>query len=407
MEKCKVLIIENDEVARESLVKSVRKDGFEALVAENGQNGIDIFKKENPDIVITDLRMPDVNGLEIIRMVKSLSSNVQVILITAHGDADIAISALREGAMDYLKIPVDTNQLAISLGRAREKCFETKMTSFSPTLLLAEDDNTARMSLSRVLENEDWKVLCAADGQEAVTLFQQNKIDVALLDIKMPKKDGVQALREMRELSGDFEAIIITGYGNESSAVEAMRNGAMNFLRKPIDLDQMIVAVEKAMEKLKSQRALKFRTREIELANDVIAKITTEKEIIVDFFGHKGHELTGEFTKKLIDAIPLAIVVIDREMNVRFMNRQLASVFTELPERIDDRFIEKLDKIGVKITYKSFEENICQILESGKGTLQEISIGKHSYLTLTSVTILGDDKKENLIFAAFRGERGR
>lgn len=82
-----------------------------------------------------------------------------------------------------------------------------------------EDEETTRTRLGRVLEKENWKVFLASDGEEGVKIFTENKIDVALIDIKMPKKDGLQTLHELRGITDDFEAIVLTGYGDESAAI--------------------------------------------------------------------------------------------------------------------------------------------------------------------------------------------
>ena len=405
MEKYRVLVIEDDETAREQLARVIQKEGFEVVTAEDGQVGLKIFRKEKPEIVITDLRMPGVDGLEVMRTVRKLSTNVPIILITAFGETDIAISALREGAMDYLKKPLDIDLLSLALGRAREKIIDYKETFPFPNLLLADDEEVPRKRLARVLEREGWKVLQAEDGEDALNIFQQTKIDIVLLDIKMPKKDGLQALHEMRGITDDFEAIILTGYGDESSAIQAMRNGAINFLKKPIDLDQMVVAVEKAIEKINSDRALTYRTRELELAKEVIAKITADKEIVIDV--RKGTwQPADNFAQKLLDAIPVGLVVLNKDMKVRYANSHVTKAIESQSEKIDEEFLQSLDKIGIReLSYESLVSTVNKLFEAPMGTFEKISIGKYAYLTLTTMTILGDEKKENVVLVLMRGER--
>jgi len=278
MEDCKVLIMEDDESARNMLARVIKKEGFTVLTAENGRIGLEIFKKENPLIVISDLKMPEMSGLEALKEIKKFSPRAQFILMTAFGEVDTAIEALREGALDYIKIPIDLDVLTLALGRAKEKIQEeNKLYEFFPQILLAEDDDMARERLTSILKKENWKIIAAPDGEQALKIFQQEKIDIFLTDIKMPHLDGLEALHEMRKLSNDFEAIIMTGYGDEASAIKAMHEGAMNFLKKPIDLDNLSVLIEKAIEKLHITRSLKYRTREVELANQIINKISEQK----------------------------------------------------------------------------------------------------------------------------------
>ena len=222
----------------------------------------------------------------------------------------MAIMALRNGVLDYIKKPIDINALVVALGRAKENTCLRKKTAMFPNLLLAEDEDTIRERLARVLEGEGWKVLQASDGEGAVNIFQSAKIDIVLLDIKMPKKDGLTALKEMRSISDDFEAIILSGFGDEATAIEAMRSGATSFIRKPIDLDHLIVTVEKAIEKLQLNRALKYRNRELEIQKQFAAYFSLNNEIVINGSDHLTEQITG-FARKLLDALPMAIFVVD------------------------------------------------------------------------------------------------
>jgi DNA-binding NtrC family response regulator len=387
------------------LAKVIRREGFEVLVAENGRIGLDMFKKELPEIVVTDVKMPDIDGLEVMHTVRKFSKNIQIILITAYGETDTVIAALREGAMDYLKKPLDLDQLTLALGRAREKIFELKKTPPYPALLLAEDEEGTRERLARLLEKEGWKLFQACNGEEAMDIFRQEKVDIVVLDIKMPKKDGIQTLHEMRGINNDFEAIILTGYGDEKSAIQALRDGAINFLKKPIDLEQLIITVQKAVDKLNIDRSLRFRIRELELAKEIIAKITTEKEIIIDTREHTPKPVK-EFAQRLLDALPLGLVLLNKEMKLQYVNPHLAKFVENQPEVINEEFVRNLEKIGIKeITYDSLISAVEKLFDSPAGTVESINTGRYSYLTLIPMTILGEEKKEKVVLIATRGER--
>ncbi len=405
METIKVLLIEDEKIPREQLAKVIRKEGFDVLPAENGLVGLDVFKKELPEIVVTDVKMPDVDGLEVMHTVRRFSKNVQIILITAFGETDTVITALREGALDYLKNPLDLDQLTLALGRAQEKVLEIRESPVFPSIMLVEDEEKTRQRLARMLEKEGWRILQAGDGEEAVKVFQQEKIVVVVLDIKMPKKDGIQTLHEMREITGDFEAIILTGYGDEKSAIQALRDGAINFLKKPLDVEQLIITVQKAIEKINLNRALRYRTRELELANEIIAQITVEKELIIDVREHTPKPVR-EFAQSLLDVMPLGLVVLDQEMKLRYVNPQVARSMGYQPEVANEEFVQKLDKVGIKeISYERLSSAINKLFDSPAGTVENISTGKYSCLTLVPMTIVGEEKKENVILIAMRGER--
>ncbi len=405
MEPLRVLVIEDDETARKQLAKAIRKEGYEVLTAEDGRAGLDLFKQELPEIVITDLKMPGIGGLEVMQTVKRISPHVQVILITAFGETDTAILALQEGVLDYLKKPLDLDQLTVVLGRAGEKVMEYKKVETFPTLLLADDEEKTRKRLAKILEDESWRVIQAGNGQEAVDIFEREKIDVAILDIKMPQKDGLEALHAMRSISDDFEAIILTGYGDEASAIQALRDGAMNFLKKPIDLDQLTIAAQKALEKLQAARSLKYRTRELELATQVIGRITTENKLHVDL-RRSVPKATLDFAEQLLEAIPIALFAVDKDMNIIYMNSHCTQPLGYRPEKVDEQFLRSLAKIGIEdLTLEAFKANLDRIAGASSGTIETISVGKYSYITIAPLKVSSERGEKNTVMVILRGER--
>lgn len=399
-----VLLIEDENIARKQLARAIKKEGFKVTEAENGRIGLEIFRKETPDIIITDIKMPEMDGLEVMHTARSLSRNVQIIMISGHGEFDAALAALREGALDYLKKPLDLDQLSLALGRAREKIKEYHTIQPFPMLLLADDDVATRKRLARVLEDEGWPVYQADNGEEAIAIFAKYKIDIALLDINMPKMDGLQTLHSMRTSSDDFEAIILTGFGDEANATQALRDGAINFLKKPIDLDQLTVSVEKAIEKLETERSLKYRIRELELSQQVIARVTADKDIIIDIRGNNRIDAMA-FAKQILDSLPLDIVLFGIDRAIIYISPALAKVLDHPSDHIDAEFVTALNGIGIELDFEALTSAADEVFQSPAGKLITITTGKFSYLTLL-VTIIGLDPANKIMFMSVRGERG-
>jgi len=107
----KILIIDDEEAIREILNITLTDRGHETLLAANGAKGIEIFKQEKPDITITDIRMPGIDGIEVLKKIKAIQNDAHVMIITAYGNEDIAVSALRQGAVDYIKKPFNPYEL--------------------------------------------------------------------------------------------------------------------------------------------------------------------------------------------------------------------------------------------------------------------------------------------------------
>lgn len=167
----KLLIIDDDEVVRASLAAYLEDSGFQVLQAENGLQGLEVFEHEQPDLVICDLRMPQVDGLELIRRINKLSSDIPVIVVSGAGVMNDAVEALRLGAADYLIKPLedlavlehsvrralDRFQLRLENQRYREK-LETANRELQASLhLLQEDQNAGRQVQMNMLPVTPWQ----------------------------------------------------------------------------------------------------------------------------------------------------------------------------------------------------------------------------------------------------------
>ncbi|MFO7964275.1 MAG: response regulator [Desulfobacterales bacterium] len=117
----RLLLIDDEKLSVEVMGISLRSDGYEVLTASSGEEGLDVFDRESPDIVITDIKMPGMDGIEVLKRIKARSDTAEVIIITGHGDVENAIEALKYGASDFINKPVRDETLALALKRAESK----------------------------------------------------------------------------------------------------------------------------------------------------------------------------------------------------------------------------------------------------------------------------------------------
>ena len=115
-------------------------------------------------------------------------------------------------------------------------------------VLVAEDETQARESLRALLEDEGYRVVCAADGRQASELLRREAVDAALLDLRMPGKDGLTLLGELREQASPPAVLIMTAYGSSDAAIQAMALGAFDYLTKPINFEELRIQLERAIE---------------------------------------------------------------------------------------------------------------------------------------------------------------
>ncbi len=150
-------------------------------------------------------------------------------------------------------------------------------------ILIAEDEKTQRDLLEGFLKKEGFSVEAVANGREALQKLEGNFFDLALIDYKMPTLDGLQTLREIRKLYPDFPVVMMTAYGTVETAVASMKEGALDYLTKPIDLDELLIKFRKILEHsnlLQENRELKARLQERFTSQNIISGSSKMEEVM-------------------------------------------------------------------------------------------------------------------------------
>jgi len=113
-----VLVIDDDPLIRKTLSTYLSKKGLEAVVAEDGEEGLQKYEEHNPDLVILDIRLPDVDGLEVLGRIREKNPSATIIIMTAYDDMKTTIEAIKSGAFEYLVKPLDYVELDLTIDKA-------------------------------------------------------------------------------------------------------------------------------------------------------------------------------------------------------------------------------------------------------------------------------------------------
>jgi two-component system, NtrC family, nitrogen regulation response regulator NtrX len=178
-------------------------------------------------------------------------------------------------------------------------------------ILIVDDEKSIRNTLRDILEFEKYEVDEASDGMECLVKLKQNKYDVLVMDIKMPKMDGMEALERIQLLSPDTPVVMISGHANIDTAVEAVKKGAFDFISKPPDLNRLLITIRNAMDKsslISETRVLKKKVSQSKVQqiigdSDPIDKIKetielvapTEARVLVTGSNGTGKELVARW----------------------------------------------------------------------------------------------------------------
>jgi DNA-binding NtrC family response regulator len=178
-------------------------------------------------------------------------------------------------------------------------------------ILIVDDDRSIRRTLKDILEFEKYEVHEAEDGLTCLVKVKQEKYDIIILDIKMPKMDGMDAIDRLQEICPDIPVIMISGHGDIDTAVEAVKKGAFDFLSKPPDLNRLLITVRNGLDKstlIVQKKTLQKKVRkskvaeivgdspEINVIKETIEKVApTDARVLIQGPNGTGKELVARW----------------------------------------------------------------------------------------------------------------
>ncbi|MDB5226857.1 MAG: Fis family transcriptional regulator [Bacteroidota bacterium] len=148
-----------------------------------------------------------------------------------------------------------------------------------PKILIVDDEKAIRRTLKEILEYEKYEIDEAEDGEIGLEKIAKNDYDVVILDIKMPKKDGIDVLNGMQEKGIDTPVIVLSGHGNIETAVEAVKKGAFDYIPKPPDLNRLLITVRNAMDKVSLVTETKILKKKISKSKDIVGESNSIQKI--------------------------------------------------------------------------------------------------------------------------------
>ena len=248
-------------------------------------------------------------------------------------------------------------------------------------ILVVDDEKVIRDGCRRVLADNNYDVICAENGQDAMLMFETERVDIILLDLKMPVMSGEEVLEQAFGLYPDIPIIIITGHGTIDTAVECMKKGAYDFITKPFQIDQFLLTIKRASEKRSlEQKAKQFEEENIKNLYD----LTLEKSRL----------------KTIINCMANGVMVTNRNMEIVLYNPALMRLL-EITEHMDypisvTEIINDKDLIkalnDVQSANSSESKAISQEIQLNKNILRAISAPAHGpdNSIVGTVTVLED-----------------
>lgn len=216
----KILLIDDEETIVRVLARTLKSDGYPVVTAHSGEEGIRVFEKESPQIILTDIKMPGMDGLEVLKKIKEIQPEAEVIIITGHGDIDSAIESLQHGASDFINKPVKAEALSIALERAREKIdIRRQLKAYTNDLenmcqiateeVRRKSNFTDRLIKSShdgiVATDEEWKIVVFNPGAERIFGYSRSDV-IRKTDIRDLCPSEIVEIFDKKAAREDIEA---------------------------------------------------------------------------------------------------------------------------------------------------------------------------------------------------------
>ncbi|MBW2323720.1 MAG: response regulator [Deltaproteobacteria bacterium] len=197
------------------------------------------------------------------------------------------------------------------------------------TILLVDDEEGIRNVLGISLKDLGYDVLTAKDGEEALRLFQEFKPSIVLTDIKMPGMDGIDLLRSIKAERPDTEVIMITGHGDMDLAIGSLKSRATDFVTKPVNVDMLEVALQRANERLAMRATIRAYTQDLEkLVQEQAAKLVNSERLaaigqVIEGLpsAMKGIVETLDDDIKFFNEMPCFVAIHNRDLEIVSTNQ--------------------------------------------------------------------------------------
>ena len=214
-------------------------------------------------------------------------------------------------------------------------------------ILVVDDDANLCRTLTDILRIKGYSPMAASQGMAACTLVREQRPDLALVDLKLPDMDGLALIREFKRLLPEMECILLTGHASQESAIAAVNLGAYSYLEKPYDMRQLLITVQRALERREAAEALRrseTQYRElVQSANSIILRIDTGGR--VTFFNEYAERYFGYSQEEILGANVIGTIVPATDSSGRSLTTMIQGILNE-PERYAVNENENMRKNG-------------------------------------------------------------
>lgn len=244
----KILLVDDSEDVLTMLTHRFEALNFEVHCTRSASDALDLLRRDAFDIILSDVIMPGMNGVEFMDVISRLPGAFQIIFMSGAASEETGENLVKMGAMGFFKKPVNFDDLIAlinrSIGSVSDSAQADSNQGKKARVLIVDDMVVVADLLKTLLQMRGFEVLLAHNGEEALDVFGKNEIDLVVTDLVMPKMNGVDLIIELKKWAPDLPIMAITGEAMNLSIQDALNSGASMCIRKPFPNRLFVEKVE-------------------------------------------------------------------------------------------------------------------------------------------------------------------
>lgn len=231
-----ILVVDDEPNMRTTLTEILVNEGYPVHNAGTGEEAIGLCRKIQPQIILMDVRMPGIDGVEAFRHIRRHQEGVRVILMSAYSTEALKEAALDEGAIAFLSKPLDLQKVIDLIDEVTET-----------TILVVSKEEESIQTLRSELTENGYRLTVAPTAHDALEIVEQIRFDLILLDTELPAMNGLELYLAIKEITPTSVAIMMTGKEEELECLahEAVKQNAYTLVKKPLDIDHILGLIKR------------------------------------------------------------------------------------------------------------------------------------------------------------------